>query len=393
MSLLEASRSITADRVSWWQRLRASLRENSPLILITGIYVLTTLTVSQTYSIHPRPFGNIWAAYLGFLVPSGISLFTAFALWYLYHTRILKLRNFESIAWQRIRSDFLHPDRLMLALPIIALWPIFAMGFSYLKAVIPMIQPFYLDPLLHEWDRALHFGIDPWRLVHPLVGYTWITYLINFTYTMWFIAFQAALLLQMFATGDRKLRMQYLLTQTLAWALIGNFAATLLSSAGPCYYSLLLGGADPYAPLLAYLREMPAKLTFDVLGYDFQIPFSVLSLQDALWQSYVSGDLGLARGISAAPSMHVASTWIIWRLIWPMGRAARLSGSFFLLAIFVGSIHLGWHYALDGYLGIALAWMLWRLTGWMLNRRTVQLWLWPEGLPAPARGREAAEAA
>ena len=389
MSLSEVSQSIVTGRTMWSAGLRASLRENSPLVLLTGIYVLVPFIASYALSIDPRPFGNLWAPYVGFAVPSGISLFAAFALWYLYHTRVLKIADFQSIAWQRIRSDFLHPDRLMLALPIILLWPIFATGFSYLKAIIPIVQPYYLDPWLHEWDRILHFGVDPWRIVQPFVGYTWITYSINLLYALWFLAFQGVLILMMAASGDRKLRMQYLLTQTLAWSLLGNLGAMLLSSVGPCYYGLLLGGVDPYAPLLAYLHEIPAKLTYHVLGYDLEIPFGVLKIQEVLWQSQADGDLGLARGISAAPSMHVASSWIIWRLAWSKGRAARIFASLFLLTIFVGSVHLGWHYALDGYIGIAGAWVLWRLTGWLLERRSIQALLWPEGLPAP-RARETA---
>jgi hypothetical protein len=101
-----------------------------------------------------------------------------------------------------------------------------------------------------------------------------------------------------------------------------------------------------------------------------------------LWQSQVNGDFGPAKGISAAPSMHVASTWIMWRLAWSMGRTARIFGSLFLGVIFFGSIHLGWHYALDGYLAIVGAWALWRLTGWLLDRPAVRRVLWPNGSAA-----------
>jgi hypothetical protein len=50
----------------------------------------------------------------------------------------------------------------------------------YLKSVIPLVHPFYLDPVLAEWDRTLHFGIDPWRYLQPILGYAPITYLIGF---------------------------------------------------------------------------------------------------------------------------------------------------------------------------------------------------------------------
>jgi hypothetical protein len=365
-------------RVPLWHELRASLRENSPLILFTILFGLAPFIVAREFSIPASPYGQLWQAYLGVIATAGLSIFGVFALWYLYHARIRKVPDFQAEAWQRIRNDFLHRDRLILALPVLALWPITASAFSYLKSVISLIQPFHLDPLLYQWDQTLHFGVDPWRLLHPLLGYTWITYLINFVYALWFFVLQATLVLQACATRDRKRRMQFLLTLALAWALIGSVAATLMSSAGPCYYGFVVGGPDPYAPLMSYLRDVAANLSVGAFGYELPLPFTALALQDMLWQSQVNGDLGIAMGISAAPSMHVASSWIIARVAWSMGRKARLFSSLFLLFIFVGSIHLGWHYALDGYLAIAGAWALWRLTGWLLDRPAVQALLWPD---------------
>jgi hypothetical protein len=351
--------------------LAGSLRENSPLVLFVALYGLVPVIAYARMDLPVAPYAELALSYLGFVVTAGIGLFAAFALWYLYHARVRKVPNFQSIAWQRIKSDFLSRERVLLALPVLALWPITASAFSYLKSVIPLVQPFYLDPMLRDWDLALHFGIDPWRILQPLLGYTWITYLINFGYTLWFFVLQAMLVLQSGAAGNRQRRMQFLLTMALAWALIGSLAATFMSSAGPCFYGLVVGGADPYAPLMAYLRGVAATLG------EWHLPFTALMLQDLLWESYATNGFGLAKGISAAPSMHVGSSWIIWRLSWDLGRRARIAGSLFLAFIFIGSIHLGWHYAVDGYLAVAAAWLLWRLVGWVLSRGAVQAFLWP----------------
>jgi hypothetical protein len=75
--------------------------------------------------------------------------------------------------------------------------------------------------------------------------------------------------------------------------------------------------------------------------------------------------------------MHIASSWVIARLAWDLGRRARICGCLFLAFIFVGSIHLGWHYAVDGYMAVAMAWALWRSVGWLLDRPAVQAFLWP----------------
>jgi hypothetical protein len=178
--------------------------------------------------------------------------------------------------------------------------------------------------------------------------------------------------LQAGSTGNRKRRLQFLLTMGLAWAVIGSLIATMMSSVGPCYFGLTYSGPDPFAEHVAYLRGVAASV-----GETVRLPFTTTVLQDMLWKSYATNDFGMVRGISAAPSMHIASTWIIARLAWDMGKAARIAGCAFLGFIFIGSIHLGWHYAIDGYMAMALAWTLWRSVGWLLNRPMVQAFLWP----------------
>jgi hypothetical protein len=37
----------------------------------------------------------------------------------------------------------------------------------------------------------------------------------------------------------------------------------------------------------------------------------------------------------------------------------------------IGSVHLGWHYALDGYVGAACALVIWFAVGWLLDRPAV----------------------
>jgi PAP2 superfamily len=374
MTVSVAESGASGSRAAVWRGLRASLRENCLLVAFTVIFGLVPLLVAERFAIAASPYESLALAYLGFLMTAAIGVFAAFAFWYLYHSRVLKVPNFQSHAAHRIKTDFLKPERLILALPILLLWPITAVAFSYLKSALPVLQPFYLDPLLHDWDTRLHFGVEPWRILQPLLGYTWVTYLINLGYTMWFFVLQAALVLQSGAIGDRRTRMQFLLTMALSWALIGSLAATLMSSAGPCYYGLVVGGDNPYAPLMAYLRGVGDNLTIG----DVKLPFAVLFLQDLLWQGLSTSDHGIGKGISAAPSMHVASSWIVWRLCWTMGRKAKIAGSLFLAMIFIGSIHLGWHYALDGYIAIAIAWMIWRAVGWLLKVPQVRTLLWPQ---------------
>jgi hypothetical protein len=34
-------------------------------------------------------------------------------------------------------------------------------------------------------------------------------------------------------------------------------------------------------------------------------------------------------------------------------------------------VHLGWHYAIDGYAGIAGTYAIWRIAGWVLARPAI----------------------
>ena len=69
--------------------------------------------------------------------------------------------------------------------------------------------------------------------------------------------------------------MQYLLTFVLIWAVIGNIAAMLLSSAGPVYFGRVTGLPDPYAPLMEYLHQASAMA-----------PVPALHVQDMLWMRH-----------------------------------------------------------------------------------------------------------
>jgi len=76
-------------------------------------------------------------------------------------------------------------------------------------------------------------------------------------------------------------------------------------------------------------------------------------------------------GISAFPSMHNAIAVIIALAGRKIGRGIGWALTIYALLIFLGSIHLGWHYAVDSYAAIALALLAWHVAGALarLNER------------------------
>ncbi len=385
MTSLEFTTSGPDFRNPLWRDLGATLRENCLLFFYALLVIPAPIIVAHINDIPVVPFQFMGRSYFGFALFSFIALFCSYGIWYIYHRRIRRTPNFEAEAWAITRRRFWNRERIILALPPLLMWPFLATSFSYLKSVMPLVNPFYLDQALMEWDRLLHFGVDPWRLLAPFTNHIPVTFVINVVYTLWLFVFHALLVLQSGAAGDRRLRMQFILTMALTWTLVGNLAATLMSSAGPCYYDEVVGGENPFAPLMAYLQTVSDSVSVRVFDAEHRIPLTALLLQDMLWQSQMAGDYGIAKGISASPSMHVASTFVIVLLCFNYGRRAIIAGLIFLAFIFVGSIHLGWHYAIDGYLGAAGAFLIWKSVGWLLNRRPVQDLLWPQGLPAIRR--------
>lgn len=242
--------------------------------------------------------------------------------------------------------------------------------FAALKDAIPAIHPFAWDQTFMHWDRMLGFGHLPWQLLQPLVGYPAITAGISFAYDFWFFIMFGALMWQAFAARGSVLRTQFLLAFAFAWFIGGNVLATVLSSAGPCFYGHLFAH-DPYAAQMHYLRAVAAHW-----------PVWSIGVQDVLWQSYVSGN-GAVSGISAMPSMHVTVATVIALTGWRANRRLGVGLWIFDAIIVVGSVHLAWHYAVDGIAGLLLAVLFWKVAG-LIARDEVR---W-----RPASAREASGA-
>ena len=93
--------------------------------------------------------------------------------------------------------------------------------------------------------------------------------------------------------------------------------------------------------------------------------------QAVLWENYQkvlagrSGRLGSfnpTRGIAALPSLHVGAHFLF--ALWARRYARPLWVPFLLgtLLTYLGSLVTGWHYAVDGYVGLALAYGAYRLS-------------------------------
>ena len=252
------------------------------------------------------------------------------------------------------RHEVMDPERLSRGLHAILIVNFMGMAYGLLKSSIPVLVPFSWDTSFMELDKFLFFGWHPWQVLQPVLGHPVITFALNFIYNIWYFIVPGFFVWVGFIMRNSDLRMQYLCASVIAWILGGNIFATLFSSAGPCFYTLLGNAGDPYGPLMSYLHA--ANGQFDIWA---------LNVQESLWKSYQDGEMSV---ISAMPSMHIASSTLLALVAYAHDRRfGRLMAGYAVL-IFLASIHLGWHYAVDGLFGAFLAYASWRFAGELVCR-------------------------
>lgn len=259
--------------------------------------------------------------------------------------------------WRDLSLSWLTRERLATLFVPLLLAPLFFSTFSSFKSLIPVVAPFAWDEAFMLLDRWLHFGTDPWLLLDPLFGTPLMTSALNAVYNAWYFVMFFIFAWQIVSLKRRALRMQFLISFVLYWIVIGTGLAMLFSSVGPCYYGRVTGLADPYVPLMQYLHAAAEH-------------FSVWALptQEMLWQAYQSKEASLGAGISAMPSMHVAIAVLLALFGWRVSRGLGIALTVFAVLIQLGSVHLAWHYAIDGYASFIAGVAIWYGVGWALRR-------------------------
>lgn len=357
----------------------AVLREHAVLIGFSALYVLVSFAVAAgngyghlfSLSLYPR-------AGLPALVVSGL----VFALGYIIWLAVVEKekRPLGRLRWLIPFFSSWHGP-LRIALPIIIVGVV-GSAYTSIKSMISLLHPFAFDISFAEFDQALHFGMHPWQLTHALFGSAPATLMLNFVYNIWFLVSWAFLLWQILNLGRPRQRMRFLMSFVMVWALLGSLSAVLLSSAGPVYYAYVTGLESPFAALMERLYAMNAA--FEAAG---GAKIGTLHAQEWLWSTYQDRTTQVGGGISAMPSMHVAMAVLVALSGRHVGKFVGWTLILYAVIIQIGSVHLGWHYAIDGYLSALLTVVIWKLAGAITDRTMPGTALPPGNAePAPKNG-------
>jgi hypothetical protein len=350
-----------------WLREVASLspaawRRHRWLAAIVGAYFLGAAVLEWHFTGSIGASLRLYAAAsVGLMGAMLVALLMIHAVYVMAAIRPKRL--FAELA-RHYRASLFRTDRVAHALPVMILLVVFFNSFTVLKTSVPRIAPFAWDVAFEAADRWLHGGAAPWTLLQPWFERNLAApHYLNLAYLLWFFMLWLIVVWQICRLQSPQLRAQFLGTLVLCWILLGTFGSFLLSSAGPCYFGRVTGFADPYEPLMAYLRQ----------ANEVAVVWS-LQTQEMLWRLYAGQEIGFGGGISAMPSMHVAMAFLIMLLAARLHRLLGIGAFLYFILVLLGSVQLGWHYAVDGYVSAVATGLIWWAVGRAIawhRRRTV----------------------
>jgi hypothetical protein len=240
----------------------------------------------------------------------------------------------------RLRA-LLRPGSLPDLARLLAVLALTSWAYSWLKVTLPLLRVDVLfDPGLFRIETALHLGVNPGRFLQGLFPYPALWRVLDAYYGAFLWTVMAGLAWFGAALSVRD-RARFAAGFTFLWV-FGAWFYFAVPSLGPCYVL-----KEDYTEVRAAMPSQSA--TMDLL-------FAHYGRVRSLHRHPEGFDISPYLGVAAMPSLHVAAQAFL------MFFARRRSRALFVLFAALTAVTLftsvvsGWHYAIDGYAGLLLAW-------------------------------------
>jgi hypothetical protein len=218
--------------------------------------------------------------------------------------------------------------------------------YGWMKLVVPVYHPVLFDEQLWQVDRLLFLGLSPAEFMVNLFSGPAVLAAVDWSYSNIFLVSLFVGFGYFASEPSRRIRMAFANGNTVLW-LTSAWLYLAIPSLGPAFRFPDIWFAHSEA-----LRVTQGLQT--VLMRNYQNVIAAASGRPA-------GRIVIMYGVAAFPSMHVAfqAYMFLWmRRLWTSGEV--LFGVF-ALVIFLGSMITGWHYLIDGIVGLVMAVAVYRL--------------------------------
>lgn len=252
----------------------------------------------------------------------------------------------EREIWHRCRRFVLSPSFFLEFAVAMTVVNATVMMFVNLKQFIPAINERLYDSPVWRLDNTLHFGIDPAVRVSELAAEYGLLPWLDRAYLLFYPAQVIVPLLFLVAKPLRPQRGRFFFAYCLLW-MLGGAMYVAWPTLGPVYYRAGRFWLEQ-APYATYLQDM---LMRDYVRFRSDPSFYTVKLY---------------QGVAALPSLHVG-VLALFAIATARWRLASLVLWLLTAVTFVGSLALGWHYAVDGYAGALLALGAWITAGLLVS--------------------------
>jgi len=345
-------------------RWRRAYVDHHALLCISAVFIVAVLGEAVYAGVPSRSLVKIFG-YIAMSAMIGVVVLTFTYLGAFYYffrhaaaTRPLARWREASGRLDVAARDYLDGDRWSYAcFAFLALLP--NNFFFIVKSLIPVIHPYWGDPLFARLDKWAHFGHTPQEFIIPLVNNLGIAHLLDVVYVAWLILTFVFAGYNTFIDRRVHRRLQFLWTFMLSWIFLGSILATALSSVGPLFFHDFYPSiADPYAALAQNLDDIGSSSFF----------FMTETRQLLLGWAH-NGELFNPNRISAMPSMHIAISWAWVLYTRRINKVLCAAMAVFCLLVFLSTLYFGMHYAIDAYFSILIVSLFWWVSGRIVGRR------------------------